>query len=51
MIAPPPPLRKKNYPRLGLGLGSGSRLELVLGLVDNQKIAPDENCAPVRVRV
>ena len=39
--SPPPQLR----------LGFGSRLGLVLGLADNQTIAPKENSPPVRVRV
>ena len=35
-----------------MGLGFGSRLGLVLGLGDNQTIAPKENSPPpVRVRV
>ena len=34
-----------------IGLGFGSRSGLVLGLADNQTIAPKENCPPVRVRV
>ena len=36
-------------PRLGLGFES--RLGLVLGLGDNQTIAPEENCPLFRVRV
>ena len=39
---------RKIAPRLGLGFGS--RLELVLGLGCNQTSAPEENCPPVRVR-
>ena len=39
-----PPL----HPRLGLGFGS--RSGLVLGWGDNQTIAPEENCPPVRIR-
>ena len=38
-----------NCPRLGLGFGS--RLELVLGLRGNQTIGLEENCPLVRVRV
>ena len=34
-----------------LGLGFGSRLVLVLGLGSNQKIASEENCPQVRVKV
>ena len=41
-IASPSP--EENFS--GLGLGSGSRLELVLGLEDNQTIAPEENSSP-----
>ena len=41
--------RNKIAPRLGLGFGS--RFELVLELEGNQAIAPEENCPPVRVRV
>ena len=40
---------RKISPRLGLGFGS--RLGLVLGLGDNQTIAPKGNSPPVRVRV
>ena len=40
---------RKIAPRLGLGFGS--RLELVLGLRGNQTIGPEENCPLVRVRV
>ena len=43
-IAPPPLPRGKFL--WVLGLGSGSRLELVLGLQDNQTIAPEENSSP-----
>ena len=40
---------EENCPRLGLRFGS--RPGLVLGLGDNQTIAPEENCLPFRVRV
>ena len=41
--------RGKLLPRLGLGFGSRSGLVLVL--MGNQTIAPEENCPPVRVRI
>ena len=41
-----PPLLPRGKFLWVLGLGSGSRLELVLGLEDNQTIAPEENSSP-----
>ena len=43
--------RNKIAPWLGLGFGSRLELVLELGGGGNQAIAPEKNCPPVRVKV